>query len=218
MSNVLLLHLERCMRHSPHRRLPMKLSVLVILTALGTGCAQAQRDASASKAADLSVFGGYTYSHPDYASFHNNGFTAGIDYTRYLRWPIIPSFEIRANHNTGKIMDQESALGGLRLQADLRRFHPYADALFGGTEITYHFPPDPHNPHDRAFTTSIGGGVDIDLVRSFSAKFDFQEQFENYGPNGTKVDNSDFTLSPTFFTIGVVYHIPFGSRNGRWAR
>jgi len=198
--------------------LPIRIDLLLLLalTFLGTGTlARAQADATASRIAEVSAFVGFTHSNPDYGSARNSGFTAGADYTRFFHWRIVPSFEVRANYTTGLDMNQETALAGLRLHTDFHRFHPYADALIGATRITFAVPPAPGYIHDTAGATSFGGGVNIDLIRSFQAKVDFQEQFENFGPNGTLPGNANFTLSPTLLTVGVVYRLPSGFRRAR---
>ena len=92
---------------------------------------------------------------------------------------------------------EESILFGLRLEAPFRqRFHPYGTALFGGTKIFFKFPPTPTYTYDQASAFSLGGGIDFDVTRNFRAKFDYQQQFENFGPNGIQSNNADFTLTP----------------------
>jgi len=187
------------------------LFLLAVLSKSYTAWAQA--DPTASRSSALSVFGGYTNSDSDYGRYRNTGGTVGADYTRYFGWRVAPSLEIRANDTNGPDLKQESILFGLRLQTDFRRFHPYADVLYGGTKIFFAIPPAPNYTYDIASTTSIGGGVDIDVIRNFQAKIDYQAEFMNFGPNGTQPNNADFTLTPKLWTIGVVYRIPFRGRN-----
>ena len=189
------------------------LFLLLVLVALSEGpVARAQGLPAATRKADITVFGGYTYSNPDYGAERNNGGVVGADYTRYFGWRVAPSFEVRANYTTGFEMDQETVLAGLRLKTDIRRrFHPYANFLAGGTKITFHFPLNPRYLTDTATAYSVGGGLDVDVYRSFGLKVDYQEQFENFGPNGTQPNNADFSLSPTHFSAGIVYRIPFGA-------
>jgi opacity protein-like surface antigen len=184
---------------------------LFLLAALGAAPARAQQDSSASKSAEISAFGGYTNLNSDYGR-RNNGITLGADYTRFLHFPITPSFEVRANHTSGPGLTEESVLFGLRLEAPFRqRFHPYATVLYGGTKIIFKTPPTPTYTYDQSSAISIGGGVDFDVTHNFRAKFDFQQQFEDFGNNGI---HQDFTLTPAGFTIGVVYRIPFKPRQG----
>ena len=198
-------------------RKPMSVTLflLLVLAALSERpSARAQGLPAATRKADISVFGAFDHSNPDFGAFRNNGIVLGADYTRYFGWRLAPSFEVRANRTPGFEMDQESILAGLRLKADIRRFHPYADFLFGGTKVTFHFPLNPHYLNDTALASSVGGGLDFDIYRNFQLKVDYQEQFENFGPNGTQPNNANFTLTPGGFTAGVVYRIPFKSRQG----
>ena len=187
---------------------------LFVLAALnGSRAAWAQADPTASLSTAFSAFGGYTSSNPDYGPNRNNGATVGVDYTHYFGWRLTPSFEARGNYTTGTVLKQGSILFGLRLQAGVRRFHPYADALYGVTKIVYKNPPFPSYTYDIGGTTSIGGGVDVDLTPALQAKFDFQSEFMNFGPNGIVPNNADFTLTPTLLTVGVVYHLPVHGRH-----
>jgi hypothetical protein len=211
-----LLYLEKRMQDSTHRKSSHRKSFPgVILFALiilgGSHAARAQALPGASKIADVSVFAGYTHSNPDYGPTDNNGVTVGADYTRHFGWQrLAPAFEVRAGYNTGDLITQKTILAGVRLMTDVHRFHPYADALFGGNQLDFKFIPNPRQPSytsDSSFTTSYGGGVDIDVYRNFQAKVDFQAQSSNYGYNGLTPLGKDFTLSPTFLTIGVVYRL-----------
>jgi hypothetical protein len=182
---------------------------LLLLAASSQTAARAQQLPTASRSMDIFAFGGYTFSQPDYGP-HENGVTAGVDFTRYFKWPVVPSLEIRGNYTTGPVIKEKSILFGLRLHTNFKRFHPYADALYGGNKINFVIlPRGPTYTYDIASAISVGGGVDIDLVNNFQAKFDFQNQFMNFGPNGTQPNNGDFTLTPRYWTGGVVYRIPF---------
>jgi hypothetical protein len=189
------------------------LFLLVVLSE--TRVALAQGDATATRTAALSAFGGYTNSNSDYARSRNSGGTVGVDFTRYFRWRVIPSLEIRGNYTTGPQLKEESILFGPRLQMDLHRFHPYADVFYGGTKIIFQFPPEPGYTYDISSAISVGGGVDIDVIRDFQAKIDFQQEFMNFGPEGIVPNNADFTLTPSLLTVGVVYRIPFRGHNFR---
>jgi opacity protein-like surface antigen len=61
---------------------------------------------------------------------------------------------------------------------------------------------------------SYGGGVDFDINRHWSAKFDVQRQDWSMGKNSYfKPDGSNFTLSPHTYTFGVTYHFSFSGLN-----
>jgi len=171
----------------------------------------AQQNApSGTREAEFSVFGGYTHSLPDYGPFGDNGVTVGVDYTRYYHRLLAPSLEARYNFNSGKTINESNTLFGLRLQADMQRFHPYGNVLIGASHLTFKTPIPPTYVHDTAFATSVGGGVNFDVSRYFQLKGDFQYEFANFGKNGLVGNTRDFTLTPTSVTAGVVYRFPFG--------
>ncbi len=183
-------------------------ATLLALFALASVGAHAQSMPGASKTAEISAFGGFAYSSPDYGQNRNKGFTVGADYTRFFGWRLAPSLEIRANRTTGDFMTQETFEGGLKAQTDFHRFHPYGTVLVGVAKIIFDVPVSPVYKEDRTVGYSLGGGVDIDLVRSFQAKVDYQAEFWNFGSNGTQPNNGDFSLAPKVLTVGVVYRLP----------
>jgi|GEM_PF-883378 len=200
--------LHRRFRTSLQSAILFSFTALVALSNVPAGDAQAIP--GASRTAELSAFAGYTNSNSDYGRFRSNGGTVGLDYTRYFGWRVVPSFEARANRTSGvDLTTQESMLFGPRLHIDVRRrFHPYVDALYGATKIIFAVPLNPHYTSDTAPTFSIGGGVDVDIMRHFQAKIDYQGEYMNFGSNGTQPNNADFTLAPTLFTVGINYRIP----------
>jgi hypothetical protein len=197
------------MHHATQRPSLFAAILLTLAVVSGSPVALAQADTTASKSAEISAFAGYTNSSTDYGRQRNTGGIVGVDYTRFFGWRVAPALEIRAYRNSGELITQEAALGGLRLQGRINRFHPYGDVLAGGVKIVFKIPPIPTYTHDNTFTTSFGGGVDIDIVRNFQAKIDFQAEFANYGPNNTRPNNEDFTLTPRLWNFGIVYRIPF---------
>jgi hypothetical protein len=182
---------------------------LFLLAASSQTRARAQALPTASRSMDFAAFGGYTHSSSDFGAFNNNGGTVGVDITRYVRWRVAPSLEVRANYTSGPTIIEKSILAGIRLDTNIRRFHPYVDGLFGGSKIIFAHAPQPGYTYDIGTVYALGGGVDIDLLRNFQAKVDFQNEFMNFGHNGLKPANEDFTLTPPLLTIGVAYRIPF---------
>lgn len=183
---------------------------------------RAQSLATARRGAEITAFGGYSVSHPDYGGTSYNGETIGANFTLFKNWWVDPSVEVRFNHSSNSIISENAFLVGPRVQKDYGRFHPYVDALFGVGVISYHpaptFSPDDHQDSGR--NIAFGGGVDFDVTRNFSAKVDFQEQNWNLGKNPPfQPDGSNYTLSPSVLTFGVTYHIPFsGLRKQRELR
>jgi len=168
----------------------------------------ANRAPQAYRAAEISVFAGYTNGGPDYGQTRNNGATFGADYTRYFNRFLAPSVEVRYNFANGSTVDESNILAGLRLQADISRMHPYVNALFGVNHLSFDRPFRTGYTSDNAFAKSFGGGINVDVYKTFQAKADFQYVLVNFGANSTLPNNAEFTMTPTFATVGVVYRIP----------
>ena len=171
----------------------------------------AQSMVTADKSMDVSAFGGYLYLNPDYGR-SGSGVAAGADLTRYFRWRVAPSLEVRGNYASAPAVSESTVLFGVRLKTDFRRrIHPYVDFLAGGGRIVFAQPPIPSYTQDKSVVYSYGGGLDIDVHRNFAAKIDFQVQNWNMGPNSVIKGNqtADFTLAPTALVVGITYRIPF---------
>jgi hypothetical protein len=176
-------------------------AVVLISSFAGLAGAHGQAMSTASKTMDISAFGGFLNVNPDYGRPRNDGVAAGVDVTRYFGWKVDPSLEFRFNDSSGPYITERSYLVGVRLQSDLRRFHPYADFLAGVGSIHFVKPLDPTYTHDSSPVYSYGGGVDIDLVRHFQAKVDYQGQTMSFDPY--------FSLAPRPLVIVIAYRIPF---------
>lgn len=173
-----------------------------IVPAFYSHSAVAQGLPTASKKLDISAFSGVLNENPDFGPQRNYGFFLGANVTRHFHWVVAPSLELRYNSTTGQYLNDRSFLVGPRIQADLfHRFHPYADFLAGAGSIHFVRPFIPNYLNDSSPVYSFGGGVDIDLVRNFQLKVDYQSLSASYGEG--------FTLAPRPLGIGIVYRIPF---------
>ncbi len=167
-------------------------------------CACAQASTAASKAAAVSVFAGLGVSDPAYGPNHNTGVSLGANYTRYLRFPVQPSVEVRANFSNGTYANERSYLFGLRALVPVGRFEPYADFLIGPGNI--HFPLNVGYTGDNSTVYNYGGGVDVPLSSRFALKLDVQAQHWNTG---------EFTFTPVLGMVGVSYRIPFRAHDSQ---
>ena len=161
----------------------------------------AQASSTAGKSADLAVFGGFEGAHPDYGYQTAYGGSFGIDYTRYLRFRVVPSLELRANLVSSVAISERSYLAGFRAVVPFRLAQPYADILIGPGNM--HYPLHVTYVGDNSIVYSYGGGVDIPVIRNFALRLDLQEQHWDIGRN--------LTYTPTLATVGVRYTIPFHS-------
>lgn len=174
-------------------------SFLALGFAAASPAASAQASSAASRGADLSVFGGLQIANPDYGPSHmNKGGTVGVDFTKFLRFPVQPALELRANFNNGPYASERSYVFGLRAMALFGRYEPYADFLVGPGDI--HFPQNAGYIGDNSTVYNYGGGVDVGVTRNFSLKLDLQAQHWNTG---------ELRYQPVLGTVGVTYHIPF---------
>jgi hypothetical protein len=181
----------------------IRLATLALTFFVSAGfSAQGQIDPTAYKTAEIAVFGGYFHADPAYASSHNaNGASLGVNYTRYFHFPVAPSIEVRANAANGSLVNEKSYLVGLRgVGRSSGRYHPYLEALAG--KGTIHFNGN-NNGYlgDESAVFDLGGGLDLDVTRSFQFKADVQAQrWHLGGPN---------KFYPVGVLVGVTYRIPF---------
>lgn len=166
--------------------------------------AGAQAALTASKSMDISTFAGYSNTSPDYySSPRNSGVTFGANVTRYFHFPVDPSLEARVNIADGSTVNERSYLFGLRGEVQafhaFPRMHPYADFLVGPGNIHFKFNTNGYLG-DNSTVYSYGGGADIDLVRNFQAKVDYQRQHWNTG---------EIAFTPGALTFGITYRFPF---------
>lgn len=176
--------------------LPFAAFCLTLIAPVFSASAQAGR--TASKSADIAVFGGLQAADPAYGPDRVRGGMFGADYTHYFHIPVEPSLEFRANFIGGTYVSEHSYLVGVRAAAPFRIFKPYADFLVGPGYI--HFPLNVGYTHDDSKVYSYGGGIDVAVTRSFAVKFDIQGQRWNTG---------EFRYTPTLGTVGINYTIPF---------
>lgn len=191
-------------RLSRSRARAVRLACLLTLclgAGAGASAAHAQASFAGTRVQPFSVFIAGTRLNPDYGSHTNYGFTVGADYTRHYRI-LNPSLEGRISHAGGENVGITSYLGGLRGGREYGHFHPYGDILFGYGKITFTHPSGQYS-EDNSTVYGVGGGLDYDIRGNFAAKADFQ--FESW-----KLGSANHRLTPTLFSIGVVYHLPIG--------
>lgn len=186
----------------PRIRLPFSALLLLLgVVSLAPDRAVAQASRTATKSADISVFGGIEFANPEYGPNDNTGGAVGVDFTRYFHIPIQPSLEVRANFNNGTYADEHSYLFGLRGAYQWHRLMPYADLLIGPGTI--HYPLNISYTGDNSVVYNYGAGIDLDVTTNFSLKLDLQQQRWNTGT---------YAFKPVVGIIGVTYRIPFRPR------
>jgi hypothetical protein len=157
--------------------------------------------------AGLSVFGGYSLLSPDYGPTKNSGFFVGGDYTWFKRF-LSPSLEVRVKVAPGDTVGERTYGGGLRVEHQFARFHPYADFLVSSGTITFANPRAIGSVGPAGYNNSVvysyGGGVDYDFTNHWAARVDFQQE------SWDLEEIPDVTLAPRVLSLGVNYRFSFG--------
>ncbi len=191
---------------------------LIIVAVGASACVRgsAQAVPTATQRLQLSAFGGISGVYTGFNSGRNLGITAGIDLGIRPVYSLFPSLEARGTYplDKGQTDNQRNILFGLKLARHYRRFHPYADFLFGRGEIQY---PNGYDTPNRDFfytqsTSNVfspGVGFDLQLANHFSFKVD--AQFQRYS---SPVANSGHVLAKAV-TFGSVYRFSFGEHRRR---
>ena len=169
---------------------------------------RAQAVPAASKTSEVSIFGAYAHVWPDYGTQQDNGVIFGADYTRFVRWFLTPSLELRGKVVSGPVANQRTWGGGIRGERRLRNFYPYINFLVSSGTITFTHPfidaTGKLYESDNSIVYSLGGGVDYDFASHFAARADYQFEHWNIG--------TDQSFTPQTLSIGVVYHITAHNR------
>ena len=209
-------------RRKSSMRLNATLFATVILTLAGSAVgARAQAKPGASRSAEISAYGGFSYEKPDFgaANQNNTGGMIGVNYTRFINFMLQPSLELRANYGTGDIITEKSVTGGFRGTYDFvdkydfrDRLHPYIFVHGGAGTLRYN-----HYlgiPSDRGFILAGGIGLNVDAYKHFQIMADAELQNWNLGQNAyLKPSGDTYTLSPKIFTLGISYRVPARSRS-----
>jgi hypothetical protein len=160
-----------------------------------------------------SVFGGLTGTYTGLDGGRNLGVTLGLDVSLRSYFGFSPAIELRGTipADSGEIVGEKSALGGLRVQKRYGRFRPYADFLFGRGELDYQngglIVPLQAFRYIQTTTNvmSPGVGIEADLTPHFALLLD--AQFQRWGvpfdPSGSGAGSGSIFSIPS--TIGVVY-------------
>jgi hypothetical protein len=88
----------------------------LVSTGVGISKGRAQSLPTASKSAEISAFGGYVASSPDYGAFLKKGIGAGADFTIFPKIPVAPSLEVRGHEAFGTYVTEKALFVGLRVQ------------------------------------------------------------------------------------------------------
>ncbi len=196
-----------------------------------TAQAQAQAPATATQQLALSAFGGGSGTYTNILGGRNLAITAGGDlaFLTYRRYR--PVLEVRASYpiHSGTIDAQKYFLGGLKVERQVGRLHPYVDFLVGRGQIDYQRGGLQIGSLLFLSSTSTvfspGLGLDYDVTPNWAIKGDFQYQFWDvpFAITSGQPDPPTFvftpgrvfqaattgSIHPKVLTVGAVYRFDF---------
>jgi hypothetical protein len=183
----------------------MKSTLLLGISIAATGIASAQATVTAQRGAEIAPFVTTTLVSPDWGQTNNIGFTAGVDYTRFIRSIVQPSLDLRVTNANGKNVGERTYLGGFKIETTIKGVHPYAVLLAGTGYIKFMNPIDSYGS-DTSFVYALGGGADFHVTQSWKVRLEYTQQHWDLDPQ---------ILTPGNFSVGASYSIPFHA-NGGW--
>lgn len=182
-------------------------AAVVALTLLAPERLCAQAAPTRSRAAGASAFVTYSRLAPDYSS-DGNAVTVGGDYTRFFKF-ISPSIEARFKTGSGPAVTETTFGGGIRVETQIKYFHPYGDFLVSNGLISFakkYYIGSNGNGSNNSLVYSFGGGVDYDFADQWAARFDYQS--ERWNLHSTP----NVTLTPSIYSIGILYRFRLGRK------
>jgi hypothetical protein len=168
----------------------------------------AQAAPAAERNGELSASFAYSLVSPKWngISETNNGLTVGLDYAHYVRrLPVLPSLTLRGKFAPGNTVGERTVGGGLRAERPFGSFRVYGDFLVSSGVITFTHPVIDVRGKlyatDDSIVYSAGGGVDVDLTKTWALRADYQHEWWSIGINQN--------FAPNAMSLGVVYRLPF---------
>ena len=186
--------------------------LVVSLLVIPAKTLRAQSSATAVQNLGLSAFGAATGNWTNISGGRNLALTAGGDLSFLTFHRFRPVIEARGTlpFYEGHIDHQKSLLGGLKVEREFGRYHPYVNFLIGRGVIDFQNGGYYNNGFIYLSTVSTvyspGFGLDLDVTRKWSAKVDFQYQHWDT----PAVDSG--VINPRLLSIGAVYRFDFNHR------
>jgi len=182
------------------------------LSGLVSEC-RAQAVPDAVQPTRLAVFALATYTDAGIADTRSLGVTVGADlaFTPGGFSRFVPALEVRGSASeAGKLSSLREDLAGPRLSFWYGVLHPYADVLVGRGRVQYLDGGVIFG--ERVYVSSIttvyspGGGLEVPLSHSLTAKLDAQYQFWHVPVVATG------TAHPVALSVGVAYQFDFNQK------
>lgn len=182
-------------------------AAVVCLTLLAPERLSGQAAPTRSREAGASAFVTYSRLDPDYST-GGNAVTVGGDYTRFFRF-ISPSIEGRFKTGSGPAVTETTFGGGIRVETQIKYFHPYGDFLVSDGLISFakkEYIGSNGKGSNNSLVYSFGGGVDYDFADRWAARIDFQSESWNLHSVPT------VTLTPRIYSVGILYRFRMGHK------
>jgi opacity protein-like surface antigen len=179
------------------QRLTVTSTLLLGVALAATPAASAQAYVTGERGAAITPFVQTTLVTPDYGTSNNLGYTAGLDYTHFIRSIVQPSLEFRFTNANGTNVNERTYAGGLKLQTAFHGIHPYGTLLIGHGNITFNHPNGGYYG-DNSLVYSLGGGAEFNVTQQWKLRLDYTHQDWNTG-----VD----TFTPTSIGVGIAYSL-----------
>ena len=200
---------ERCFMRNLSNQPIWTAAICLSIALASAGNASAQALTAGGVGAEIAPFVQTTLLHTDYGNAGNLGFTAGVDYSRFMSSIVQPSVELRITAGSNAAVTERTYSGGLKLASTFHAIHPYAALLAGYGTIDFLHPviTAGFQPYwwDNSIVYSIGGGADFDVLRSWKLRVDFLQQFWHLPA----------PLTPTTLSVGIAYRLPFHTGEAR---
>ena len=167
--------------------------------------ASAQALPTVERHSEFATFAQGTMLRPDWGQTNNYGYSFGVDYTHFFSKFVQPGLELRFTRATGRTVNENTYLGGLKFQTTIHGIHPYALILAGKGIIKFNY-NNAGVSADNSFVYGLGGGAEVAVTRLLKIRADFVSQHWDLQPN---------TLTPAALNVGIAYTLPFHGRGTR---
>lgn len=176
-----------------------RIAIIISLLATPAGLL-AQATATASRAGDLQIGGGFSNANTDYLPTRVNGGTAYVDFDFYRHLGVEAEFRFLKDGPT-TIYEKTYQVGVRYSRTYKGRYQPYAKVMYG--RGVFNFATNGVTTANLAYNMFAGGaGLDYHLLRNVNLRGDFEYQkWLSFPPSG---------LSPTVITVGAAYHFGAG--------
>ena len=164
---------------------------------------QAQAVATASRAGDLQVGGGFSIGNGDYDTPTYRGYTGYASFDFKPHWGVEVDFHQLNTAAPATYYERSYEVGG-RYVRHYGIFNPYARLMYGRGVFNYQF-----NYANLAYNQADAAvGVDVNVQRRVNvrAEYEYQQWFNFKGNVTSSGILGSGTLSPQMFTIGAAYH------------